>query len=66
MKSTGAQSSNELEWLDLKIGRQNSGPSDGHKGDMHYYSHCIKQRLSFSSLWFIRNNVVNNFLIPGK
>ena len=34
MKSTGAWSSNELQWLDLKIGHQESSPSNGHQDDM--------------------------------
>ena len=31
-------SSNELQWLDLKIGHKDSGHSNGHQGDMLYYS----------------------------
>ena len=34
MKSTGAWSSNKLQWLDLKIGHQESSHSNGHQGDM--------------------------------
>ena len=34
MKSTGAWSSNELQWLDLKVGHQESSPGNGHQGDM--------------------------------
>ena len=39
MKSTGDRSTNELQWLDLKIGHQGSSPSDGHQGDMTYCAH---------------------------
>ena len=34
MKSTGAQSSNELQWLDLKIEHQDSNPSNDHQADI--------------------------------
>ena len=34
MKSTGARSSNELQWLELKIGHQDSSSSNGCQGDM--------------------------------
>ena len=37
MKSTGAQSSYELQWFDLKIGHQESNFSNGHQGDMSYF-----------------------------
>ena len=37
MKSMGAQSSNELQWLDLKIGFQDSSASYGCQGNMPYY-----------------------------
>ena len=33
----GAQSSSELQWLNLKIGHQDSSPTNGHQGDMLYY-----------------------------
>ena len=39
MKSTGAWSANELQWLDKKIEHQDtkdSSPSNGHQGDMPY------------------------------
>ena len=41
MKSTGAWFSNELQWLYLMIGCQDSSPSDGHQGDMPYWLLCI-------------------------
>ena len=41
MKFTAAWSSNELQWLDLKIGHQASSPSNGHKVDMPYFSHLL-------------------------
>ena len=34
MKSAGARSSNELQWLDLKRGRWDSSPSNGCQGDI--------------------------------
>ena len=37
MKSTGAPSSNELQWLDSNIGRQDSSSSNGRQGDMLHY-----------------------------
>ena len=36
MKSTGAQSWNELQWLDLCIWSQNNSPDIGRHGDMFY------------------------------
>ena len=36
MKSTGAQSSGELQRLDLKIGHQDSSTSNGHQGNRPY------------------------------
>ena len=34
--STGALSSNELQWFDLKSGHQYGSPSNDHQGDMPY------------------------------
>ena len=34
----GALSSNDLQWLDYKIGHQGSSPSNGHQGDTTYWS----------------------------
>ena len=34
MKSTGARTSNELQWLDIQIGHQDS---NGCQGNMPYY-----------------------------
>ena len=39
MKSTGAQSSHELQWLDRKIGYQDSNSSNSHQDDMPYF--CV-------------------------
>ena len=36
-KSTGAHTSNELQWLDWKIWHQDRNPSNAHQGDMPYY-----------------------------
>ena len=36
MKSTGAQSSDELQWLDLKMAHQDNSASNGHKREMPY------------------------------
>ena len=33
----GARSSNELHWLDLKVGYQESSSCNDHQGDMFYY-----------------------------
>ena len=37
MKSTGAHSSNEWQWIDLKIGKQDSTPNNDHQSDMPHY-----------------------------
>ena len=43
MKYTGIRSSNELQWLDLKIGHRDSGLSNGHRqGDMYSISLLLK------------------------
>ena len=34
MKPTGVHSLDELQWLHLQIGHQDSSPSDGHQGDL--------------------------------
>ena len=39
MKSTGTQSSDELQWLHLKIGDQDSSSSNGRQGEMPYEQH---------------------------
>ena len=36
MKYVGSWTSNGLQWLDLKIGHQNSSPSNDHHIDMLY------------------------------
>ena len=38
MKSTGTQSSYDLQELDFKIGHQDCSPSNGHHGDIPYLS----------------------------
>ena len=38
---TGAHSSNESQWFDLKIGHQDSSPSNGHQGDISYWDACM-------------------------
>ena len=35
MKCTAVRSSNDLQWLDLKIVHQHNGPNNGCQGDMH-------------------------------
>ena len=37
MKSTGAWSSIELQWLDLKTGHQGSSFENSHQGNMPHY-----------------------------
>ena len=44
IKSTRVQSSNELQWLDLNIGYQDSSPSYGRQGDMSYWQQWISTR----------------------
>ena len=53
--TTGARSSNELQWLDLKIRHQDSSPSDDHQGDMPYFP-CAWY-LSFMHFQLFRNDV---------
>ena len=62
MLSTGTRSSNELQWLDLKIGHQDSSSSNGHQGYMPHIVNkiCITPA---SSLSMIRNN---QFLIQNS
>ena len=38
MKSTGACSLNELQWLDLKVRDQDNSPNTGHQDDISYFS----------------------------
>ena len=38
VKSTDARSSNELRWIDIKIGHKYSSPSSGHQGDISSYA----------------------------
>ena len=52
MKSTGARSSNELQWLDLKIGHQDSSPSNVHQGNMPYLMYWF---LGQKNAYFITN-----------
>ena len=56
MKSTGALSSNELQWFDLKIGHQDSSLRNGHQGDM---PHCINNRWMTDKGVQWDNNAVN-------
>ena len=44
ISSAGAQSPYELQWLDLKIGHQDSSPHNNHQGDMLYLEEqtCLK------------------------
>ena len=37
MKSKGAWCLNELQWFDLKIGYQDSSPSNGHLAEMAHW-----------------------------
>ena len=37
MKSMGVQSSDELQWLDIKIGHKGSCSNNGHQSDMPYW-----------------------------
>ena len=51
MKSTGARSSNELQWHDFKIGYQDSSPSNDHQGNIACWLN-IAPRLDFSN-WIV-------------
>ena len=46
MKSTGAWSSNELQWLDLKIRHQCTSSGDGHQGVNKALRFNIKENLN--------------------
>ena len=48
--SMDAQSSNELQWLDLKIGYQDGSPHDSHQGDLNTLLLCIRLQLA-CALW---------------
>ena len=37
MKFAGAHYSNESKWLELKVGHQDSSPSNHHQGKIAYY-----------------------------
>ena len=36
MSSTGARSSDELQWFDIEIGYQDSSPTNAHQADIPY------------------------------
>ena len=44
IKSAGARTTNELHWLNLKIGLKNwdNSPIMGHQGNIHYYQYKVK------------------------
>ena len=45
ISSTGARSSNELHWLDFKIGHQDRSPNNGRHGDMHFWINTIPAKV---------------------
>ena len=51
MTSTGAPSSNELQWLDLNTGHQTSSLSNGGKNDMPYWEPENNLTASCSHSW---------------
>ena len=49
--STGARSSNELQWLDLKVGHQESSHSHNHQEDTSYYDNLLILFLFIYDSW---------------
>ena len=58
MRSTGAQSSNESQWLDLKIGHQDRSTNYHYQGDMPYLKSCAFIVMGVHLLWW--NLTVHN------
>ena len=45
MKSMATQSSNDLQWFDLKIRHQDNSPNNSHQGDMPYNGEILQLRV---------------------
>ena len=50
MKSVDVRSSDELQWLDSRIGHQHSSTNNGHQGYLSYESVCIIFGMEFISM----------------